>query len=141
MVEADVITALRDKRSELVEIVEHLEQQVAQRRGDLVHVDATMRLFDPGVAADIEPHQKPRVHNAWFRQGECLRLIYDVVRDAPRPMATREITEQVMAAKGIATDDDRTRELIQKTVLGSLNRTPATIQRIETAGVVTWRVI
>ena len=44
--------------------------------------------------------------------------IYDVLHDAPQPLATRELAEGVMAAKGIpAVDDHRTRALIQKTVL------------------------
>jgi len=37
-------------------------------------------------------------------------------------------------------EDDRQRELVQKTLLGSLNRAKDTIVRIETAGVVSWRL-
>jgi hypothetical protein len=33
------------------------------------------------------------------------------------------------------------RELIQKTVLGSLNRAGETIARVEVAGVVSWRLV
>ena len=36
--------------------------------------------------------------------------------------------------------DDHQRALIQKTILASLNRAKETIERIETAGVVKWRV-
>jgi O-succinylbenzoate synthase len=43
--------------------------------------------------------------------------------------------------KGIPAADDRTRALIQKTVLGSLNRATQTIERAEAAGVVSWRVV
>jgi hypothetical protein len=56
-------------------------------------------------------------------------------------MTTREIVEGVMAAKKLPDDDARTRELIHKTVLGSLNRATDTIERVETAGSVAWRVI
>ena len=54
-------------------------------------------------------------------------------------MTTREIVEGVMAAKKLPDDDARTRELIHKTVLGSLNRATDTIERVETAGSVAWR--
>ena len=79
--------------------------------------------------------------NAWFRQGECLRLIYDELREATQPVTTRELAERIMRVKAIPAADDRQRELIQKTLLGSLNRAKETIERIETAGVVSWRLI
>jgi hypothetical protein len=141
MTELHVICALRDKRSELAGMMNRLEQQLAQHRASLAHLDATMQLFDPDIRPDqIRPRQQ-RPRNAWFRPGECLRLIHDVLRDAPRPVTARALAERIMAMKGIPAADDRTRALIQKTVLGSLNRATQTIERAEAAGVVSWRVV
>jgi hypothetical protein len=53
----------------------------------------------------------------------------------------RELAERIMRAKAIPATDEHRRELIQKTVLGSLNRAKETIARVETAGVVSWRLI
>jgi hypothetical protein len=36
--------------------------------------------------------------------------------------------------------DDHCRELVQKTILGSLNRAKETIVRIVAAGIVSWRL-
>ena len=47
MAELHVIAALRDKRSELAGMVMGLERQLAEHRGGLTHVDATIGLFDP----------------------------------------------------------------------------------------------
>ena len=140
MAELHVMDALREKRSELSGAVSRLEQQLAQHRGSLAHLDATMRLFDPGLLSqDADPApQRERV--SWFGPGECRRLIYDVLRDAPQPLATRELAERVMAARGTPAADKRTRALIQKTVLASLSRAKGTIERTEVAGVVSWRV-
>ena len=141
MAELQVVDALRSKRSELVGLMSRLEQQLAQHRGSLAHLDATMRLFDPDMLSqDTSPApQWERV--SWFGPGECRRLIHDVLRDAPQPLATRELAERIMAAKGIpAVDDHRTRALIQKTVLASLSRAKGTIERTEVDGVVSWRV-
>ena len=82
--------------------------------------------------------QHPRT--TWFRPGECLRLIHDVLREAPQPMTTRALTEQVMSVKAIAPTDERSCALVQKTVLGSLSCAKATIQRVEGAGVVSWQI-
>jgi hypothetical protein len=140
---SQIILTLRDKRSELADAINRLERQADQHRADLAHITATMRLFDPNVAPVPETLQTatPRGRNDWFRPGECRRRIHDVLRDAAGPMTTREIVEGVMAAKKMSEDDARTRELIHKTVLGSLNRASDTIERVEAAGSVAWQVI
>src|SRR6202041_2861891 len=117
MAETHVIGALRHKRAELAGVLRQLEQQLVQQRANLAHVDATMRLFDPDIRPkDIRPKQQ-RTHNAWFRPGECLRLIYDELRDAIEPLTTRELTERIMRVKAIPAADDHRRELVQKTSL------------------------
>jgi hypothetical protein len=140
MAELHVVGALRAKRAELAGVVSQLEKQVAQQRMNLTHLDATMRLFDPQVRPnEIRPKQQ-RERSAWFRSGECLRLIYDELRDATQPMTTRDLAERIMRVKAMPATDDRRRELVQKTLLGSLNRAKETIVRVETAGVVSWRL-
>ena len=64
-----------------------------------------------------------------------------MLRDTPRPVTTRELAERIMQVKAITTTDDRGRELIQKTICGSLARVKDTIERTETAGVVKWRLV
>jgi hypothetical protein len=136
-----VIGALQNKRAELAGILRQLEQHLVQQRADLAHLDATMRLFDPEIRPkDIRPKQL-RTRNVWFRPGECLRLIYDALREATQPVTTRELAERIMRVKAMPAADDRHRELVQKTLLGSLNRAKKTIARVETAGVVSWRLI
>jgi hypothetical protein len=112
-----------------------------QQRANLAHLDATMRLFDPNLQPkDIRP-KRPRECNVWFRPGECLRLIYDELREATQPVTTRELAERIMRVKAISVADNNRRELVQKTLLASLNRAKETIARVETGGVVSWRLI
>ena len=141
MAEPHVIGALRNKRAELAGTLRQLEQQLAGHRANLAHLDATMRLFDPKIRPkDIHP-RRVQERNVWFRQGECLRLIYDELREATQPVTTRELAERIMRVKAISAADDHQRELLQKTLLGSLNRAKETIERVETAGVVSWRLL
>jgi len=140
MAEPHVMSALRNKRAEMAGTVVQLEQQLVRQRADLSHLDATMRLFDPDIRPnEIRPRQR-RARSTWFHHGECLRLIYDELRDAPQPMTTRQLAERIMRNKAIPAADDRSRDLVQKTLLGSLNRAKDTIARTETAGVVSWRL-
>ena len=69
-----------------------------------------------------------------------MRLIYDELREATQPVTTRELAERIMRVKAIPAADDHQRELVQKTLLGSLNRAKETIERVEAAGVVSWRL-
>ena len=103
-------------------------------------------MFDPEIRPqEIRPQEirakRQRARSAWFRQGECLRRIHDELRNAAQPLTTRDLAERLMRAKAVPASDERSRELIQKTVLGSLNRAKETIARVEVAGVVSWRLI
>jgi hypothetical protein len=141
MAEADVIRVLRDKRSELNGTVERLERQLAEHRAGLSHLEGVLRLFDPSVQSEEVGSVSKRAQRAWFRLGESLRLIYDVLRDAPHPVTTSEVADRVMAMKSVPVPDDRTRALIQKTILASLSRAKETVERVTIEGIVGWRVI
>ncbi len=69
-----------------------------------------------------------------------MRLTYDELRQATHPATTRDLAERIMQVKAIPAADD-CRERVQKTLLASLNRAKQTIARVETAGVVRWRLI
>jgi hypothetical protein len=50
-----VVYALREKRAELFGTMRQIEQQLAQYRSNLAHLDATMRLFDPDCTGLRKP--------------------------------------------------------------------------------------
>ena len=141
MAELDVMCALRGKQSEVVGTIEHLERQLVEHRAGLTHLEAVLRLFDPSMRFEVVRPGRQRRQRAWFRPGESLRLIYDVLRDAAYPVVTRELVDRVMTMKDITVADDRDRALIQKTLLASLYRAKETIERVTIEGVVGWRVI
>jgi hypothetical protein len=115
MAEPHVIGALRSKRAELAGTLRQLEHQLAGHRANLAHLDATLRLFDPDVrSTDIHP-RRIRARNVW--QGECLRLIYDELREATQPVTTRELAARIMRVKAISAADDHQRELVRKTLM------------------------
>jgi hypothetical protein len=140
MAEPHVIGALSNKRAELAGLVSQLERQLAQQQANLAHLDATMRLFNPDIQPNRIRPKQPRARSVWFRPGECLRLIYDELREAAQPMTTHQLAERIIRVKALPIADDRQRALVQKTILGSLNRAKATIVRVEAAGVVRWRL-
>jgi hypothetical protein len=140
MAEPHVIGALSNKRAELAGLVSQLERQLAQQQANLAHLDATMRLFNPDIQPNRIRPKQPRARSVWFRPGECLRLIYDELREAAQPMTRHQLAERIIHVKALPIADDRQRALVQKTMLGSLNRAKETIVRVEAAGVVSWRL-
>ena len=55
MAESHVVSALVNKRAEIAGMIARTKQQLGQFRADLVHLDATLRLFAP----DLEPKTIP----------------------------------------------------------------------------------
>jgi hypothetical protein len=142
--EAHVVSALRDKRAEISGKIVDLEKELSRYRTALAHVDATLRLFAPDLLPQSIKPRRRTGRNAWFGWGERARLTFQVLRTADRLLTTREITQHLMAVKGIDPTDRHSQDAVQKSILGLLNRakTKGFIQRIEggPGKAVSWRI-
>jgi hypothetical protein len=58
MAESHVVSALVNKRAEIAGMITRPEQQLGQFRADLVHLDATIRLFAPENGAEDDPGEE-----------------------------------------------------------------------------------
>lgn len=138
MAEAHVVGALRKKRAELFGRIIGLEKELRQRRADMKHVDATLRLFAPSQSLS-----KPSARASWPRRGEGSRLVLGVLRDADKPLTAGEVTEQLLAGKPASVAPARPRDALQKTVLAVLNsgRNKGIIERTGGRGATaTWQI-
>src|ERR1035441_5121762 len=63
MAEPLVIGLLSSKRAEIAGVIADLERQVAEQRAALLHLDATIRLFDPGARPETI---RPKSANAFL---------------------------------------------------------------------------
>jgi hypothetical protein len=141
MAETHVLSALRDKRAELSGLILDLEKKIGRYRVDLVHLDATMRLFDADCQPENVSPRRPAVRNGWFGQGECLRLVYDVLRGTSGPVAASEIARRLMEMKEIDAQDRAAASLFLKTVRNTLARARDTVESVPGKGkAVAWRI-
>jgi hypothetical protein len=81
--------------------IQAAKAQAERLAGDMKHVEAVLKIFDPdynvaGIAA-----RRRVTGNPWFKRGTLFRHALDVLRAAQGPMTVRELTEAVMAAKGV----------------------------------------
>lgn len=142
MAEPHVVSALKAKRAELSGEIGVAEKHIAQLRADLVHLDATLRLFDPAAEPAAIPAKRPYRRRHWFSDGELPRRILDTLRTSPEPLSASAVTASVMVAKDLDMGDAATLLMIRKSVQSYLRRQSGAL--VETAGRrsrdVLWRV-
>jgi hypothetical protein len=101
MAESHVVSALVDKRAELAGQIVRIEQQLGQFRADLIHIDATIRLFAPTLEPETIKAKVIRRRNDWFEQGEVKRRVLDTLRRSDQPMAAPGLVRAVMSERGL----------------------------------------
>jgi len=62
------------------------------------------------------------------------------LREALEPLSTRDLAERIISRRALKLDNDRSRDLIQHTILSSLNRAGATITRLQRGSTVYWQL-
>ncbi len=98
------LTALRDKRATLAGEIADLKKQIAWREQALGHVEACLRLMDPGADPSSLPAKRPYRRVKLFRQGELGRLIFDALRRAGKPLGTHAVVTALLAEGGHGED-------------------------------------
>src|SRR5580658_2128412 len=109
------VNALRNMRSRIAGEIEMHSREIDRLRSELVHIDATMRLFDPATDPDDVPalRRYPR-RTEWFARGEVTQRVYEAFRDA-EAIWPREIAKAAMAAKGVPdTDKAVVRDIVSR---------------------------
>jgi hypothetical protein len=127
MVESHVVSGLVAKRGELAGEAERHRRELHRLADELVHLDATIRLFAPDDDLGGIRVRRRRHRHQWFKPGECQRLVLEVLRDAPGPLSDHGVRAAVAVRKGL---QDRPE------VLASLHKTTqAVLRRLAGKGV------
>ena len=95
-----VLSGLIRKRQEVVAEMDAAQSRVRQLILDIDALDATLRLFQPGIDLDVvKVRPTPRRHEA--HRGDTSRLVASLLREAGEALSHREITVRVMQARGL----------------------------------------
>jgi hypothetical protein len=109
------VNALRNMRSRIAGEIEMHGREIDRLRAELVHLDYTLKLFDPALDPEDLPalQRRPR-RTEWFAKGEVTQRVYEAARDKGI-IWPREIAKAAMVAKGIPeTDKLTTRDIISR---------------------------
>src|SRR4051795_7277720 len=101
------VNALRNMRSRIAGEIEMHSREIDRLRAELVHLDATMQLFDP----ETEPSDVPALRRyprrtGWFARGEVTRRLYEAFRKE-RIIWPRQIAKRAMLEKGMSETDKK----------------------------------
>jgi hypothetical protein len=119
MANENVLSGLIRKRAELAGELEALQARVQELFAGLDSLDTTIRLFSPDAEPDAIQPKRPATRYAAL-PGQTSRAVVDTLREAARPLTTRDLTLHVMAARGLDGEDHNLFLTMQKRVLASL---------------------
>jgi hypothetical protein len=98
----NAVSALRNKRAEIAGLIAMHDAEITRLRSELIHLDATLRLFDPVTDPnDIGALRRLPRKTEWFARGEIADRIYGGLRSAGEVSPTA-LADQALQEKGIA---------------------------------------
>lgn len=101
MSNSHVLSALLNKRSELIGLVDYHRKEVKKLVNTLTHIDKTIKIFDPEINLSHLKGKVYRNYNKHFKNGELSRLILTTLRESQKPLTINEITESLIFQTGI----------------------------------------
>lgn len=134
------INGLLTKRGELFSEAERIRDRLAEIRNDVAALDRVLGSL--GYKGDLNAAMPRQKHERLFGQGELTRAIFDVLRGAAEPMATRDIAREIIA---VNEQDARDRKLLTEVTRRvskalRIQAQRAAVQRVTDAGgSVAWR--
>src|SRR5208283_3595882 len=75
--------------------------QLGHFRAELVHLDATIRLFAPAMEPETIPAKRVRQSDPWSERGELSCRVLDALRRAGAPIRARDLVRAVTIDNGL----------------------------------------
>jgi hypothetical protein len=98
----NTVAGLVAKHKELCDLRERYAAEIKKLTVDIDHLDACIRLFDP-AAETYAIKEYVTKHRA--QKGSVKRFVLNLLREAPAPMTSRQITELWVTDRGLNADE------------------------------------
>ena len=86
-------------------------REAVRLRTSMMQVEAVVQMLQPGFDVTKIAAKRRNKSNPWFKRGTLFRSAVDVLRRAASPMTARQITEALIAAKGVTATRKQVRDL------------------------------
>lgn len=101
MENSHVLSALLNKHSEIIGLINYHKKEVKTLIETLNHINKTIKVFDPKINLS---HLKGKIYHKYntnFKNGELSRLILTLLKDSSKPLTINEITNLIETQTGI----------------------------------------
>lgn len=102
-----ILSQLRAKQVEIEASIEAMTIRIAEAKCDLIHLGATLRLFDP--QADDKPATVYHGATKALNRAAMLALCKAALAASPEPLCTRQLARHIVASEGWDVEDRRLR--------------------------------
>ncbi len=107
------------------------KEEAERLADDMKHVEVVLKMFDPTFSVRAISARRRVQGNPWFKRGTLFRQALDVLRSTAGPLTVKEITDAVLASKGIKDATDKQRLDLQAGIRASLeNNAGKTVERV-----------
>ena len=121
MMSSFVLNGLVKRHADLMGEAEAIRARLDEISAALVHLDATILLFDPTFDLAAVRPRRHNVEDSYYARPHA-RIVLSLLREAGRRLTTAEIKHRVMAMEGLDARDPRVRQETAKRVSNALNR-------------------
>jgi hypothetical protein len=121
-----------------------LEKQTAQRRADLAHINAALRIFDPKAAIENIRSKQHSHRNRFFGNGELSRHCLDTLREAEGlQISADDIAIAAMKSEDMPLGDNPPRQRLLQSTLYALKqlRKRGSIEKIGEGVGAKWKIM
>ncbi len=115
MAQSHVMSALIDKRSELMGLIAVKRKELEQLNQGLLSIDGTIRLFDPEFNVSSVKARRHYQKSDLFERGELMRRVFELLRN--NPMTVNALVDSVIQSKGLIASQVRDIESMVRDVL------------------------
>lgn len=122
MAEPLAISVLKTKRAELASYVNHLKSELEQARADIVHIDATLRVFGCDDNPELFPAKRHPAMASLFPAGEIPRIALSMLRAHPEGLTCADIAKSIMEKEGWTDAGEAFRVALCTRVRQAMNR-------------------
>lgn len=126
MTQSHVVSGLIAKRAELAGQLASFQTEIDRISGTLANLDRTIKLFAPEFDLRTIKSKRTNTRSTHFYNGELQRLTLDILRQAGRPLISREIGEELLVIKDL---DSSSLDSVQRRLI-------AVLQRLRSRGIV-----
>jgi hypothetical protein len=101
MTESHVISALVNKKAELLGLIEYHQKEIKKLTEVMTHLNASIKVFDPNYNLSSIQSRQFRTKNQIFAHGELSVLIFEVLREAESPLTSAQVADAIKSKKNI----------------------------------------